>query len=52
MVKHLKGGEHANFDADCFVPMDNLGDVQVESNTFKLLKFHEGAKINFQNFAL
>ena len=36
----LKGGGHANFDADFFVPMDSLGDAQVKNNTFKLLKFH------------
>ena len=60
-VKHirktcfLKGGGHANFDAEFFVPMDSLGDAQVKNNTFKLLKFHLGAKINcqsMQNFAL
>ena len=37
---HLKGGGHANFDADFFVPMDSLGDAQVKNNTFKSLKFH------------
>ena len=36
----LKGGGHANFDAEFFVPMDSLGDAQVKNNTFKLLKFH------------
>ena len=37
---YLKGGGHANFDAEFFVPMDSLGDAQVKNNTFKLLKFH------------
>ena len=37
---HLKGGGHANFDAEFFVSMDGLGDAQVKNNTFKLLKFH------------
>ena len=27
LIITLKGGGHANFDADFFVPMDSLGDA-------------------------
>ena len=44
----LKAEGQENIDVDLFVPMDSLGDDQIENNTFILSKFNQGDK-NCQN---